>query len=177
MASYGMYNCTGYSYGGGGFGGIGDWGQSLYTGLGNAMPMLTNFYNFQDTNALRGQNQYAKAALLANTQYNAAADAYKNYGLMTGRMDFLSGAEAPGEVTGRTNQTQQTVAQQPALRPSAITGQIDQTQQPALPAPQYNTYASAFGTAQQPVAAIPRYTVGSIKLYGNAPYGYNYGGL
>ena len=69
MPSYGMTgNLTGYGYGGGGFGGLGDWGQSIYTGLGNAMPMLNQFYNFQDTNALRQDAlNTAKANMMANT--------------------------------------------------------------------------------------------------------------
>lgn len=69
MPSYGMTgNLTGYGYGGGGFGGLGDWGQSIYTGLGNAMPMLTQFYNFQDTNALRQDAlNAAKSNMMANT--------------------------------------------------------------------------------------------------------------
>ena len=79
MAGYGMTGSSaGFGFGGGGFGGIGDFGQSLYTGLGNAMPMLTQLYNFQDANALRQDAMNAQSSSLRNQTFANGAEALKN---------------------------------------------------------------------------------------------------
>lgn len=69
MASYSMYgNSGGYGFGGGGLGGLGDIGQSFMYGMSNAMPFLTNLYNFQDANAMRPDLMNAKLADLRNSR-------------------------------------------------------------------------------------------------------------
>ena len=79
MAGYGMTGSSaGFGFGGGGFGGIGDFGQALYTGLGNAMPMLTQLYNFQDANALRQDAMNAQSSSLRNQTFANGAEALKN---------------------------------------------------------------------------------------------------
>ena len=78
MAGYNMTNGgSGYAFGGGGFGGLGDFGQALYFGLGQAMPMLSAVYDFQDKNALR-QDAMNNAAsqLRANTMDNTTNALY-----------------------------------------------------------------------------------------------------
>jgi hypothetical protein len=80
MASYFSGVGNPGSYGGGGFGGLGDFGQSLYTGLSNAMPMLNNYYNFQDARAMDQDRMNANVAGLRASQYQNAVSGLENAG-------------------------------------------------------------------------------------------------
>ena len=182
MPSYGMTgNLTGYGYGGGGFGGIGDWGQSIYTGLGNAMPMLNQFYNFQDTNALRQDAlNAAKSNMMANTmgdQNKYIDQTAMNIGKMR---DFATAGHncANGvcvdPLSGSTYQdpnyhpVQNTVANASAASQATYTPQ-------ALPTAAAEQLWYSSNPAQKHLSAMGLLGQENIGL-GSSPWGYRLGG-
>ena len=79
MPGYGMYVGNPSSFGGGGIAGLGDLAPAIYTGLGNAMPMLTQYYNFQQSRMNDQLNNDAYRAQQQATKYSNEWDALKNY--------------------------------------------------------------------------------------------------
>ena len=183
MPSYGMTSgLTGYGYGGGGFGGLGDWGQSIYTGLGNAMPMLTQFYNFQDTNALRQDAlNAAKSNMMANTmqdQNTYIDQKARNIGKL---QDFATAGHSCANgvcvdpLSGRTYQdpnyqpVQNTVANASAASQSTYTPQVLPTA-----AAQQMWYGS--NPVEKRMSAMGMLGQENVDL-GTSPYGRYLGGV
>ena len=182
MPSYGMTgNLTGYGYGGGGFGGLGDWGQSIYTGLGNAMPMLNQFYNFQDTNALRQDAlNAAKSNMMANTMQDqnkyidaTAINIDKMRDFKTAAPNCANGV-CVDPLSGSTYQdpnyhpVQNTVANASAASQSTYTPQ-------ALPTAAAEQMWYSSNPAQKNLSALGLLGQENIGL-GSSPWGYRLGG-
>ena len=182
MPSYGMTgNLTGYGYGGGSFGGLGDWGQSIYTGLGNAMPMLNQFYNFQDTNALRQDAlNAAKSNMMANTMQDqnkyidaTAINIDKMRDFKTAAPNCANGV-CVDPLSGSTYQdpnyrpVQNTVTNASAASQSTYTPQ-------ALPTAAAEQMWYSSNPAQKNLSALGLLGQENIGL-GSSPWGYRLGG-
>lgn len=173
MAAYNMVGSGGYGFGGGGFAGLGDVGQSIYTGLGNAMPMLTQFYNFQDTNALR---QDALNSAKANMMANTMSDQYKymQEGAAVGALnkqlyqqaDYCSNGLCTNAMTGTIYKDPNYVAPQSTVANASSAAQSNYMPQ---------TFPTAAATYQWQ-ANNPASINGTIPI-GNAPFGYGIGGV
>ena len=100
MPGYGMTIGSPASFGGGGIAGLGDLAPAIYTGLDNAMPMLTRYYNFQHARMNDQLNNDAYRAQQQAVKYGNEWDALKNYydvqGLLAKRAQGLAGQTVAG---------------------------------------------------------------------------------